>query len=406
MRTMKLFLEKTTLIWFLVCGLYVAAFSELSWQQGVTDAESPVLETMAPFVSADFPPRIGNILEFKEFAGVGYYAIAGSVFHLLKSNLPKFRIVHLVVFLLALGLFVKLGRHFTYRNRLNPLWVSLGLGIFALNPYSWQAAFWIGPWGFFLLLMFLGLYCYEKDFYGWACVFVSIAALVHWIGILLPLAFVVTKVTEERAKVLDAARIFYFIVPFVVAVLPFFAWKGIYPPELSQNLSQYKEQAGIFRFDHFTYALALLPLYTLWFTWSWAFRSRTRALTISGIAAGVSILFFFIKPIQNDVWHFVVTGQTQAVGLVDLGAALVAGEYKNFLLCVPYLAGVFFFFLLLTMDVLDRSRVLRFFIVFFFILQLFLPSAGDGVFLVVVPFILLFSLAEALVGEEGNLTRI
>jgi len=72
-------------------------------------------------------------------------------------------------------------------------------------------------------------------------------------------------------------------------------------------------------------------------------------------------------------------------------------------LFVPWLAGAFLLVQLLLMDVLDRSRWLRYFIIFYFCIQPFVIGAGDGEFLLVLPAVLLLSLSEALVGEEGKL---
>lgn len=407
MKSIKHLLEKPQFIWFLIALAY--GVMALSWvpHQANPAAENRVLEAMAPFADGGFPPRIAAIRELKDWNGLGYYALMGRLAYALKHDLNKIRIAHGLIVLLAFFVFLRLGRHFTYRNRLDPIWVTAALLLLAINPYVWRAAMYAGPLGPLLLLLLLGLWAYENDRVGWSALFTSLAALIDWTGILLAAAFIVTRVTEERGRVVRPLRLAYFLAPIVVGALPFVAWEGTVPlGDPADWLIRLKQERSPFQLSQLFYALALLPLYSLWFSWAWGFKARTRALGIGAVVTGLAIPLFFMAPITPDVWELARSGLDQTLGLLDEGALRAAGEYKNLVLFLPYLAGVFLVTQLALMDVLDRSRSLRFFIFFFLAIQPLSPTPGDGAFAIVVPFLCLLSLSEALVGEEGNLSRV
>jgi hypothetical protein len=115
------------------------------------------------------------------------------------------------------------------------------------------------------------------------------------------------------------------------------------------------------------------------------------------------IPLYFLFPIGPERFTEIVFSQTELLGYVDHAATLLVGEYKNLLLFLPFLAGIFFYLQLFLMDVLDQSRFLRYFIILFFLIQPFLTNVGDAEFLIVAPIVFLFSLSEALVGDEGKL---
>jgi hypothetical protein len=404
MGTLKIGLEKPGLIWALIAIVYTAVFWTGLKAAPLNEMEQSAYNVTKLFAESSFPPRIGLIREMPDWGHVGYYALEGRVFQALRGDETQMRAVGLAVVLAALLVFVQLGFRFTYRNRLNPLWISLALLVFAVNPYLWDAAFRIGYIGLLLLLLLLTMLLFENGFTGWAGIFLSAAVLVDWRALLLAVAFLLFKITGERSRLLRPERMMGYVLPFVAAALPLIAWQGIVPQgEARDWWHLLRDKSQLIRADGLFYCLALLPINGLFFSWCWGIRARSRALTLGAIWAAISVPFYFIFPIRFEAWAEVKSGIQLPLGLIDQAATLIAGPYKNLILFVPWIAGVFLFFQLVLMDVLDRSRWLRYFIILFFLVQPFVIGAGDQEFLLVLPAVLLLSLSEALVGEEGKL---
>jgi len=404
MRTLKLGLEKPGFIWLLVVGAYVGAF--WGWMRGsaLTDSESAVYKILERFSGDVFPPTIGLIRDLPDAGHLGFYAVMGRIYGLVGGDETQLRAVGLALVLAALFVFVRLALHFIYRNRLNPLWVSLGLLVLAVNPYTWKAAVTLDYMGLLLLLMLVSAYLFEKNLLFWSSVASSLAVLVDWRALLLASAFLITRIMGEKTKLIRAERIFAAILPFGIALLPLLAWQGVIPQgEAREWWTQYLAKGPIIKPAGLFYAMALLPLYSLFFSWAWGIRARSRALTIGVIWVALCIPLYFIFPVQSNLWSEVRFGTQTTMGYLDDLAILVAGPYKNLVIFVPWLAGTFLFMELLLLDVLDRSQWLRYFIVLFFASELFAFDGGDRAFLIVLPMILLLSLSEALVGEEGKL---
>ncbi len=404
MRTLKFGLEKPSLILLLIAAVYASIFWTSQRDLPLSSSEQNTLTIIEQFAQGPFPPKISLIRELPDLGHVGYYAIFGRICQAVKSNVAQLRAVGLAIMLLALWMFVWLGHRFTYRNRLNPLWISLALIVLAANPYAAGAAFRIENTGLLLLFMLAAMNLFERDLLGWSAAFTSAAVLVDFRALLLALAFMLTRMTGEQSRLLRPGRMVALVLPFLVAALPLVAWNGIVPQgEVREWWTQFWAKAPMVRPDGFFYTLALLPLYTVFFSWTWGIRARTRAMTTGGIAAAICIPFYFVFPVHFDWWQEIRNGAQNTLGLVDQGALVVAGPYKNLVIFVPWLVGAFLFGQLLLMDVLDRSRWLRYFIIFFFCIQPFIIGVGDREFLMILPAVLLLSLSEALVGEEGKL---
>lgn len=404
MQTLKYGFEKPTFIWFLVAIVYSVLFWTLFRHYPMSEAEQAIYQIVDQFSQSTFPPKIQLMRELPDWGHLAFYALYGRIFNAVAGDIAQLRMVSLAFILLALLMFVRLGYHFTYRNRLSPIWISLATLVLAASPYMWMSAGSLHYAGMLLLVVFLAVYFFEKDSVQLAAVFLSFGVLIDWHALLLAVAFVVTKITGERSRLLRPERFVAFLLPFAIGALPLLAWNGIVPEgQMREWWTTFQERAPVVRLDSLFYAMALIPIYSLFYSWSWAIRARSRALVIGVVWAAVLIPVYFLFPIRFDGWAEMLGRSDVPLGLVDQGALLVTGPYKNLLLFVPWLAGAFLFMQLLLMDLLDRSRWLRCFIVLFFVTRPFVAGAGDAHFLLVVPFIMLLSLSEALVGEEGKL---
>lgn len=403
MRRLKFALEKPTLIWVLITFLYLAIFWTAQKESPPTGAEEATVRIIEQFGDTAFPPKIGIVRDLPDWGHVGFYAVMGRVHAATKGDLVKMRAACLAILLGALFVFSLIGYRVTYRNRLNPLWISLALIFMAANPHFWGAAFHVDGVGILLLFLMLAMYFFEADWIGWAALFVSLAVLVDFRALLLAASFLLTRVTGESSRLLRPERMLAFVLPFAVAILPLMGWGGVVPQGKAHEwFEQFLAEAPKIRPEGLFYAFCLIPLFAPVFSWAWGFRARSRALTVGAIATAVCTPIYFVFPIHFDWWDKVKLGDELPFGLVDQGAHLLAGPYKNLVLFVPWFIGAFLFFQILLMDVLDRSRWLRYFIIFFFCL---LPFVGvsDREFLIVLPALFLLSLSEALVGEEGKL---
>ncbi|MEW6056107.1 MAG: hypothetical protein AB1540_05785 [Bdellovibrionota bacterium] len=405
MRTLKYGLEKPTLIWLVVAVLYFTFFWTHFRQSPLQEHEQASLAIIEKFAHDAFPPTLGVLKTTPDWGGhLGWYVVMGQVYGLFGQEVQTLRVVNVVVMLAALLVFVYLGYAVTYRNRLNPLWISLALVLFAANPYSWLSAFRVDYLPLLCLSLLLALYCFEREQLGFSALFSSFAVLVDWRALVLPLAFLITRLTGESSKLLRPERMIAFILPFFVGALPLLGWKGIVPEgEARANWQLLLENASVFRIEELSYLILLLPLYSLYFSWAWAFNARSRSLVLGAIWSAVLIPAFFFFPMRFDLWNEIKFGLQVPRGYIDLGALMVAGQYKNLVLFVPWLAGVFLVFQLIFMDALEQSRSLRYFILISLLIQPFVVGVADRDFLIILPFVLLLSLSEALVGEEGKL---
>lgn len=404
MHTLKFGLEKPSFIWVLVVLVYSVLFWTTFRGHPVSPHEEQTYRIVEQFAQSSFPPRIQLIRELPDWGHVGFYAIFGQIYNATAGNVEHMRIAGLALMLLSFLMFVRLGTHFTYKNRLSPLWVSLALLVLAVNPYSWLSAVTLHYVGLLLLFLFIAAYFFEIDQIGLSAFFLSLGVLVDWRALLLAFAIVITRMTGEKSRLLRPERLIAFIFPFIIGSLPLLAWNGIVPQgQATEWLAQVREKLPVARLDSLFYCMALLPVYGIFFSWAWGIRARSRALGLGAIWTAVLIPLYFLFPIKFDYWAELSGAGEQPLGFVDQGALLVAGPYKNLLLFVPWLAGAFLFLQLVLMDVLDRSRWLRYFIILFFLVQPFILGSGDQTFLILAPFVLLLSLSEALVGEEGKL---
>lgn len=407
MRTLKHLLEKPGLIWALVVLLYGTVYWTVIRQTPFSEKEQRIYEVVKVFSDVGFPPTIQVIRNLPDWGHLGFYTVMGTVY----SRFGKFfaqdptliRVVQLCLMALVFFFFVRLGKWFTYKNRLNPLWISLALLIFAVNPYSWESAFHLGYMALFLFFIVLALYLFEKEWLAWSSLLVAVAVLIDWRGLLLALAFLVARLLSFQGKILRPERVLFLLFPFLVAGLPIMAWKGVVPQGEMREWWVKLREKNSFSIEALFYTLLVLPLYAPFFSWAWGIRARIRALTAGGILTALAIPLYFIFPIQFDAWNSVRHSLEVPLGIVDYGAIFVAGPYKNLLLFLPWLAGVFLCMQLFLMEIFDRSRVLRYFIVFYLLVQPFVIGYGDEEFVMVLPFILLLTLSESLVGEEGKL---
>jgi hypothetical protein len=407
MRTLKHILEKPGLIWSVVILLYGTVYWMLLKETPFSDKEQRIFDVIKNFSESGFPPTIHVMRTLPDWGHLGFYTLMGTVYSrfakVFAQDPTLIRIVSLTLMGAVFFFFVRLGKHFTYKNRLNPLWISLGLLVFALNPYSWESAFHLGYMALFLFFLLLALYLYEKEWLAWASLFAAVAVLVDWRGLLLALAFLLARLRSFQGKIIRPERMLFLLFPFLVASLPIIAWKGIVPQGEAREWWQQMQEKSGFSIEGLFYTLIILPLYTPFFSWAWGIRARIRALTAGGILTAIAIPFYFIFPIQFDAFSSMHYSLEVPLGIVDHGAVFVAGPYKNLLLFIPWLAGVFLCMQLFLMEIFDRSRILRYFIVFYLLIQPFVIGYGDEEFLMVLPFALLLTLSESLVGEEGKI---
>jgi hypothetical protein len=407
MRAIKTLLEKPFFVWLCVAIAYAAFYFFAQSGKPFTEKEQKIFDVVAEFSQAGFPPKIHLVRDVPDWGHLGFYSIMGEalrVFGRFFSNDPtQIRLVQMFFSLAAFLVFVLLGKEFTYKNRLSPFWISVGLLVFAANPYAWDSALHLGYLAGFLLVLLLSLWFFERQWLFAASFSVSIGVLIDWRALLLALAFVIARARAFESKILRPERMALLVLPFAVASLPILAWKGLVPQGEAREWWQALREKGSVSIEAFFYTLIILPLYAPYFTWKWALRARVRALTAGAVLTAVCIPLYFLFPIEFDAWHSVQYSLEVPLGIVDHLAVLLAGPYKNLALFVPWVFGVFLCMQLFLMEILHRSRVLRYFIVFYLAVQPLVIGYGDEEFLMVLPFILLLTLSEALVGEEGKL---
>ncbi|HRK02946.1 MAG TPA: hypothetical protein PLH57_09805 [Oligoflexia bacterium] len=395
------------MIWFIASMLYGGAFW---WKARFAEpslGETKSIQILAEFSQSTFPPKIDLVRSLDDYGGhLAYYALMGRVHQLAGGDLLTMRTIHLCVVLAALFVFTLLGFHYTYRNRLNPLWISLGTLLLAANPYLFEAAMRVGYIGFFLFVLLASLWALEKERTAWATLLLSLGVLVDWRAVILVLVTLWTRTTGETGRFVRIEKILLLALPLVFASLPLFAWKGIVPTgETREWWTFILEHRNLVRLDLWFYSIALLPIYSLFFSWSWGFRARARSMSLGAVAAALLIPMYFIFPVvpQPEPWAAPGSGNAVPLGLVDWALTEVAGPYKNLVLFVPWIVGAFLFAQAILLDILERSRVLRAFILFFFLVAPVSFGVVDQGFLIVLPFVLLFGLSEALVGDEGKI---
>lgn len=412
MIVIRQWLEKPFFIWFWVSCVYVALFMGVLKDKPFTESESATVPILIEYTQSSFPPKIELIKNLPDWGHAGYYALTGGISKLIKANTEdkasRIRFISLVFMLLAFLKFVRLGFHYSYSNRLNPFWISLALIIFAANPYAVFSASQLSFVSLFLFLTLAALFYFEKENFKYSSIFISLAILVDWRALILAVVFVVMRFLNNQSKIVRAERGVALVAPFAVAAIQLMAWKGVVPlGTASEWWGIVREQASFFQLDAFFYFVLLVPIYTLFFSWSWGFRARMRALKIGAILTVVFVPFYFLFPIQFEFWSRIHLHVDQPLGLVDQAAYQIANEYKNLLLFIPWVAGIFLFFQFLLKDMLDQSRGLWLIILFFFLIQPIISGmgamTGDAGFFMVLPYLLLFTLAEAIVGEEGKL---
>lgn len=415
MTALKHWFEKPGFVLLAIAAAYLALFFGAFRHEEPREAEHAVYQTVIDYSQSTFPPKIELIRNHSDWGHLGYYALMGRLAKLVKGDLGWLRLMNVVFMLLAFFAFVRLGYHYTYHNRLNPLWISFGLVLFAVNPYALDSAMRLDYAGLFLFLLLAALLFFEKENLRNAAIFVAAAVLVDWRAVLLSAVFVSVRFTADSSRLIRPERGFALMFPFLIAALPLLVWKDVVPAgEVAEAWAQLRSRTGFFRVDGLFYALVLIPLYVPWYSWSWGARARVRALTAGAIATAVFMPLYFIFPIRPDDWSAIRFSLSLPLGLMDRGALALAGEYKNVVLFVPWLAGTFLFAQLVMRDILDQTKALRQVILLLFVIQLFTgglggaagggPGAvGDRAFLVCVPFLILFTLSEAMVGEEGKL---
>ena len=405
MRPIKNFLEKPNVVWAFLVGIYGLLFWFWAGKFGPTEIESNYLNVLEPFSKGGIFPSIHLIRELPDWGHLGFYTVFGQVFSIFKGDLLSLRAMNFATFFAALLIFVQLGFIFTYKNRLNPLWISFSLLILAANPHSFWVATQLDYIPLFLLFLFLSMLLFEREFFGWSFICLSSGLLIDWRAGFLAIAFVYARLMGENSKVLRIERILSFSLPFIVAGFVYSAWNGFVPQGVAREWFETLKSNGLlFRMDQISYIFVLLPVYAVYFTWRWGTQARSRALFISAVVSALLIPAYFVFPIGPDLWKLASLGAETDRGLLDRGALSIAGEYKNLVLFIPWLAGVFLFSQLLLMDILDRSRWLRGYIVLFILFSFVGIDCNDRSFLLVLPAILLLSLSEGVVGEEGKLT--
>ncbi len=405
MRTLKHLLEKPNLVWVGIGVLFALVFwFKMQHLPMDGEQEKKTYEILQTFAEGGFPPKIYLIKTLPDWGHIGYYALMGFFTKSVHSDLSKVKAFHLFFVLACLFIFVRLGYFFIYRNRLNPMWISVALLVFAANPYLWKSAFQVHFLGMFLFCILLSLYCYEKELIGWSSIFLTLAVFIDWQALLLAVAFLISYFFEDKGKLLKPAKWGNLLLPFLGSALLLGSWHGLVPQGEARDWWQtYLSASSVFHLDRFFYALILLVFYSLFFTWVWGLKARSGALTFAAVGTALCIPFYFFFPIQFELWNEAKYGLQVPLGYVDQLAYIVAGPYKSWLLFIPWLVGLFLFFQLFLMDIFDQSKRLRYFIILYFFTSPFVLGFGDESFLIVLPFILLLTLSETLVGEHGKL---
>lgn len=419
MRLLKHFIEKPSNVWFLILIINLGLFISIYSKNLPNDSETAIQSIVQDFAQSSFPPKIHLIKELPDWGHVGYYALMGLVAKAVKgkdeSQLFRLRLVNLLIAMAALFLFVQLGWHYTSHNRLHPIWISLGLILMAINPYTWNLTMRLSYFGMLILLTLISLYYFEKEDFKNSSFALALAALVDLRALILSVAFIIVRLTQSESKLLRPERAVALLFPIFVACLPFFPWQGVVPfGEVRDFWHLVREKTTLFHLDGLFYSLALIPVYVLYYSWNWGVRARLKSMKYGVIVALLFSPFFFLFPIHFDKWSEIKFGMEVPLGLLDQVAVNLAGKYKNLLLFVPWFAGVFLFVQLIMRDVLDKSKLLRLIIILYFVVQPFLfgmggsttggpGSTGDTGFIFIIPFMLLFTLSEALVGDEGKL---
>ncbi|MGE4233704.1 MAG: hypothetical protein AB7F43_10275 [Bacteriovoracia bacterium] len=386
--SVKIFFEKPIFVWLVAISILASIFF-VKFQMVEPDSnEVQYLEQMKLFSESSFPPKIDLLRTQIAEGHPGFSTLFGRIYSLSGGKVKSIRAVSFGVTALAFFFFVLLGMQFVYHNRVNPLWVSTALLLFLLNPYSIEAFFKVGWTGTFLLFSLAAFYFFKKDLIPLASLLLAMATLINWVAILLALSLIATRFVENESRILRPERILILILPLFVASLP--AFDAAVRDRLLETWSSRK----VFRFELFFYSLSALPIYTLYFSWMWGLRARLRAQMLGLGASVVAIPFYFLNQVGNS----------EDLGLLHFGVRQISETYSNLILFIPWIVGMFLFVQLILLNIRSRSRPLRYFLVLFFLVQPLVELAGDRVILLAVPFVLLFSLSEALVGEEGKLS--
>lgn len=403
MKSIKPFLEKPGLIWFVIAILYSVVFWGYQKDQPMGTAETATYSVLRDFGDAAFPPKIELMKSFSDLGHLGYYLVVGRFFRLFGGSVLQLRALHLVMVLCALFLFMKIAEKCTSRNRLNPMWIAFGMLIIAVNPYAWSAAFQINDFALLLILILGSLYAHLLEDLTSASLLASFAVLVDWYGILLAASYIGARITHgESSKLIQPARWFYYVLPLLVAAGILIFWQGMVPDgDMRAVLTEYHDKTGFLRMDSLFYTLAILPIYTLWFSWCWVLRSRKRALRFAAYSIVVAAPLYFIFPQVGDLLSDMRLATGSSAGWIDLLAGLVSVEYKGLLLFIPYLVGFFGSILLAQLEILDRSSIFRWMIGLFLVSQPFMILSGDKMALIGSIFVIFFSLSEGLVGETS-----
>ncbi len=394
MRSIKLLLEKPSFVWLLVSLAFLTLFWTEFGSRSSSPTETKVLQRLESFSESSFPPKIGLVREVEDLQGhLAYYSLMGRVYLLFKDNLFKLRFLNLCFVLLALLIFIQTAYEYVYFNRINPLWVSLALLVFCLNPYFWQICFELSPIPFLLFLLLTSVYYFSKDRLILMSMFLSVACLADGRALFLSIAFIISKILSTQSRVLRLERVIALSFPLFIGLLPYLAWRGFYPDSFEHQ----KFWAGP---EGFFYGLALLALFTPYFSWVWGLKARYREQTIGAILAAILIPLYFIFPLHVEKLGF---ESALDMGMLFHWVEGLAGAYGPFVFLLPFIAGAFLFFQLLLMSVWERSRHLKFFILLFMASKFLYFSFTESDMLVVIPFVLLLSLSESLVSEQGKL---
>lgn len=377
-------------VWAILAGLFFSLYWFHFKHQGPAPAfsqEEIEYQTIEQFSYTTFPPKIEVLKKHAHVGHAGYYALFSRVFLLAKGNLQTLRLLCLFLTIASLFIFVRLGLQFTYHNRVNPLWVSIGLLIFSSNPYLIETAFHLNHIGLFLFLILTGFYFFKRDNIFFSAIFLSLATLVDWTGLLLAVAFVLTRVIENESRILRPERMLMMLVPVLIGFLPFLE------PEYRTHWTSTWNAKSVVQAESFFYMIALIPIYSLFFSWAWGIRARTKSQFLGVLFTVLATPLFFFYSGSSEI----------EPGYVHYLLGQISQTYLNLILFIPWGFGMFLFLQIFLMNLRDRSRPIRYFIVFFFLAQPFVFNYGDRQFLIVLPFLLLLSLSEAFVGDEGKL---
>ena len=395
---LKNILEKPYFILFVCVAAYLIAaiVQQLQFGFSTTAEEDRVLAILQTFGDGEFPPTLELIRSLQDVSGLFYYAVLGKLGALVKWQLPVLKYTHVFITGVFLYLVTAVGFEVISKNRINPLWISLGVLFLALNPALVMHGGAVDCHVFFAALVLASYLFYRKQWFFLMACALSAAVLTDWRAPILAVAISVERVLTEESKVLRIERILLFVMPYAFAAALLWQWRGLIPPGGQEYLTMtYSSDRPLFQLNQLWYVLAAIPVYTVVFSWVMALRGRVRSTWTSAIVAIVAIPIYFFVTSDTSVD---AVSETQ---FMQVFASLVAGEYSAFVLFVPCIFGLFLVLQSVWLPILEETYAIRIFVLGNILTAPFWLHVNEVLILPLLAFTILFALSEALVGDSN-----